>query len=120
MHCRAALGVVLLLAVVAVASAADPPKESNAAPTRGPLDAHAEWVAEVVDTLEPEEFSEPFWTSAGIHIVRLDERIGSGYQPLESLAEEIKEKLYNDAMEERYERWFREDLRQRHHVEMLP
>jgi peptidyl-prolyl cis-trans isomerase SurA len=73
----------------------------------------------VVEKLKPGQFSEPIRTRVGIHIVRLDERIGSGYQPLEKLADEIREQLYSKAMEERYERFLREDVRQRHHVEIL-
>ena len=64
--------------------------------------------------------------STGIHIVRLDERIG-GEEPATASApggvppakaEEIKEQLYAKALEERYNRWLKEDLRQRHHVEV--
>jgi peptidyl-prolyl cis-trans isomerase SurA len=74
----------------------------------------------VVGKLKPGQFSEPVRTRVGIHIVRLDERIGSGYQPVEKLADGIKEQLYSKAMEERYDRFLREDVRQRHHVEILP
>jgi len=73
----------------------------------------------VVEKLEPGEFSEPIRTRVGVHIVRLDERVGTGHQPLDSLAEGIKEQLYSKAMEERYDRFLREDLRKRHHVEIL-
>ena len=38
----------------------------------------------------------------------------------DSAREEIKEKLYAQALEERYARWLKEDLRQKHSVEMLP
>jgi peptidyl-prolyl cis-trans isomerase SurA len=74
----------------------------------------------VVEKLKPGQFSEPVRTRVGVHIVRLDERIGSGYQPVEKLADGIREQLYSKAMEERYDRFLREDVRQRHHVEILP
>ena len=35
------------------------------------------------------------------------------------LADQIKQQLYNAALEERFEKWLTEDLRKRHHVEML-
>lgn len=70
--------------------------------------------------LKPGEFSEPLRSSAGIHILRLDERSGASHQPLESLAQDIRERLYNEALEERFDRWLREDLRERHHVELRP
>jgi hypothetical protein len=34
-----------------------------------------------------------------------------------AVAEQIKQKLYNEALRQRYERWFQEDLRFRHQVE---
>jgi parvulin-like peptidyl-prolyl isomerase len=77
-------------------------------------------VAEEVARLEPGEFSKPFRTDMGIHIVRLDDRSGASSQPVDSLADEIKEKLYAEALEERYNRWVTEDLRKTHHVEILP
>jgi peptidyl-prolyl cis-trans isomerase SurA len=65
------------------------------------------------------------------HIVKLDERIGPGTTAAaapegsapalsDSAREEIKEKLYTQALEARYARWLKEDLRQKHSVEMLP
>jgi parvulin-like peptidyl-prolyl isomerase len=77
---------------------------------------------EAVADLDPGEFSKPVRTETSIHIVRLDERIGAGTTaPLsDQQREEIKEKLYAKALEERYARWLKEDLRQKHSVEMLP
>lgn len=71
--------------------------------------------------LDPGEFSKPLRGSSGIHIVRLDERIGVAGQAMpEGKADEIKEQLYAKALEDRYNRWLKEDLRQRHHVEIRP
>jgi peptidyl-prolyl cis-trans isomerase SurA len=82
---------------------------------------------EVLDVLEkaterlkPGQFSEPVRSNVGIHIVRLDERSGASHAPLEKQNEEIKQRLYNTALEERYNRWLREDLRKKHAVEILP
>jgi len=65
------------------------------------------------------EYSEPVRSEVGVHIVRLDERSTATHQPLAGLADDIKERLYNQALEERYKRWLTDDLRQRHHVEIL-
>jgi peptidyl-prolyl cis-trans isomerase SurA len=73
---------------------------------------------DAVDKLEPGQYSKPVRSPIGVHIVRLDERSESAHKPLDSLADEIKERLYNAALEERYNRWLREDLRKRHHVEI--
>lgn len=79
---------------------------------------------EAVAGLEPGEFSKPVRAANGIHIVRLDERIGAGTTATTTASdaerEAIKQKLYTQALEERYARWLKEDLRQKHSVEMLP
>ena len=87
---------------------------------------------EAVAGLDPGEFSKPVKTENSIHIVRLDERIAPNGEVTakaaaaepdklsDSAREEIKEKLYTQALEERYARWLKEDLRQKHSVEMLP
>jgi len=69
--------------------------------------------------LDVGEYSEPVRSEVGVHIVRLDARSADTHQPLADLNDEIKERLYNQALEERYKRWLTEDLRQRHHVEIL-
>ncbi|MGE3496852.1 MAG: peptidylprolyl isomerase [Candidatus Binatia bacterium] len=78
-------------------------------------------LAAALAELEIGEYSRPVKSSSGFHIVRLDERISAG-QPKVTDAdrEEIKQKLYTKALEERYARWLKEDLRDRHTVEILP
>lgn len=70
--------------------------------------------------LKPGQFSRPVRSDVGVHIVRLDGRRSASHQPLDQLADEIKQRLYEAALEERYNRWLREDLRKRHNVEMHP
>ena len=64
------------------------------------------------------KYSEPVRGPQGYHILKVLERDDAGYEPLEQHADEIKEKLYAAALEERYERWIGEELRKRHHVEI--
>jgi parvulin-like peptidyl-prolyl isomerase len=80
-----------------------------------------------VANLKPGEFSKPVRGSTGIHIVRLDERgsaegagAATGKAMPDGKADEIKEQLYAKALEDRYNRWLKEDLRERHHVEIRP
>jgi peptidyl-prolyl cis-trans isomerase SurA len=75
---------------------------------------------EQITKLKPGQYSAPFRTAVGVHIVRLDESMGSSHKSLDDLAGDIRERLYNEALEERYNRWLREDLRARHAVEMRP
>lgn len=65
------------------------------------------------------EVSPPVRTRVGLHLVRLDARSGEGVRPLEELKEELREKLYAEAVEERFQRWMTEDLRKRHHVDIF-
>jgi len=66
------------------------------------------------------EISEPVRTKIGIHILKLEGREGASHQKLDDLAEQIKQQLYNAALDERFQKWLTEDLRKRHNVEMLP
>jgi parvulin-like peptidyl-prolyl isomerase len=65
------------------------------------------------------EVSEPVRSTVGLHIIKLEGREGAAHQSLDSLSDQIKQQLYNAALEERFQKWLTEDLRQRHHVVML-
>lgn len=78
-------------------------------------------IEEVAFALKPGEVSQPFRTGAGFHLLKVEEYTGAGKKELTpEVAEEIKRKLYNEALRRRYERWFEEDLRFRHHIETFP
>jgi peptidyl-prolyl cis-trans isomerase SurA len=64
------------------------------------------------------EVSEPFRTPMGYHIVKLDARMGGGVQPLTSVAPKIKSELEAKALEERYLKWLKTDLRRKHRVDI--
>lgn len=75
-------------------------------------------IENVAFSLKPGEISQPFRTGAGVHLLKVEEYSGAGKKELTpEVTEEIKRKLYNEALRRRYERWFEEDLRFRHHVE---
>ncbi|MBP1685216.1 MAG: PpiC-type peptidyl-prolyl cis-trans isomerase [Deltaproteobacteria bacterium] len=65
------------------------------------------------------EVSEPVRTKVGLHIVKVEAREGAAHQKLDELNDQIKQQLYNAALEDRFEKWLTEDLRKRHHVEMV-
>jgi len=69
--------------------------------------------------LEPGKVSEPVRAGGGFHLLRVDQRIGAGHKPLDEVRDEIREALYNQALEERFQNWLSRDLRERHHVEVL-
>jgi peptidyl-prolyl cis-trans isomerase SurA len=75
-------------------------------------------IEEVAFALKPGDISQPFRTNAGVHLLKVEEYTEAGLQKLDpETTEQIKRKLYNEALRQRYERWFQEDLRFRHHVE---
>jgi peptidyl-prolyl cis-trans isomerase SurA len=70
-------------------------------------------------SLEEGKVSDPLRTSAGFHVIRVEERISAGHRPVAEVEEEIRETLYNGALEDRFQNWLQRDLRERHHVELL-
>jgi peptidyl-prolyl cis-trans isomerase SurA len=75
--------------------------------------------AKAAKSLEPGQVSPVIVTSEGFHILKIEKNSGETHRPLSEVSEEIKEKLYKEAMETRYDRWLNQDLRARHHVEIL-
>jgi len=76
----------------------------------------------VAFSLKAGEISQPFRNEAGVHLIKVEEHIAAGEKSTgmdAETAEQIKSKLYNEALRERYERWFQSDLRYRHQVENL-
>ena len=75
-------------------------------------------IEHVAFSLKAGEISQPFRDGIGVHLLKVEEYSGGGTAELTpEVSEQIKSKLYNDALRRRYERWFQEDLRFRHHVE---
>ncbi|MBI3783852.1 MAG: peptidylprolyl isomerase [Deltaproteobacteria bacterium] len=65
------------------------------------------------------EVSQPVRTRLGIHLVKLEAKEGAGAKPLTEVSEQIKQQLYSEALEGRFEKWLTEDLYKRHHVEIF-
>jgi peptidyl-prolyl cis-trans isomerase SurA len=75
--------------------------------------------AKAAKGLEGGQVSPLIVTADGFHILKVEKGSGETHRPLADVSEEIKEKLYKEAMETRYDRWLHQDLRARHHVEIL-
>lgn len=74
-------------------------------------------IDETAFALKAGEISKPFRTSAGLCVLKVEERLAANEKPSAEATEEIKRKIYNESLRQRYQRWFQEDLRFRHHVE---
>ena len=83
---------------------------------RGTLIAGIEEVA--FQKLSVGQVSEPFRTTMGVHIVKLEGRDPGTPLPLSSVAPRIKEELTNKALEERFAKWVKTDLRRKHRVDI--
>jgi len=76
-------------------------------------------IEKAAEKLKVGEVSEPVRTKAGIHLIKLEGREGASHENLSELQDQIKQQLYNAALEERFEKWLTDELRKRHHVETL-
>ena len=83
---------------------------------RGTLISGLEEVA--FEKLSVGQVSEPFRTSMGVHIVKLEGREAGNVLSLNTAAPRIKEELLNKALEERFTKWMKTDLRRKHRVDV--
>lgn len=83
---------------------------------RGSLAAHFE---QALEGLDEGEVSVPVEGSGGIYIVKLVDVKSSARRPYEEVKEELREKIYEKRMAERYQKWANEDLRRDHNVNIV-
>jgi peptidyl-prolyl cis-trans isomerase SurA len=83
---------------------------------RGTLVSGIEDIA--FEKLKVGEVSAPFRTGMGVHLVKLEERQTGAVLPLSAVAAKIKDELYAKALEERFARWLKSDLRRKHRVDV--
>jgi peptidyl-prolyl cis-trans isomerase SurA len=82
----------------------------------GELDPELEQVA---FGLSPGSISEVVRTDRAIHIVRVDKVEPPGYRSLDEARDQIREALYQKAVEQRFQDWLSKELRERHSVEVF-
>ena len=83
---------------------------------RGKLIGGIEQVA--FEKLSVGQVSTPFRTTMGVHIVKLEAREIGAVLPLATVAPKIKEELQSKALEERFVKWLKTDLRRKHRVDV--
>lgn len=74
-------------------------------------------VEETAFRLGKDEISGVIESPIGFHIIRIVDKRGAGVKPLESVREEIREKIEDEKMEKKYEEWIG-DLRKKSHIEI--
>lgn len=71
-------------------------------------------IEDVAFTLKKGEVSEPFWSPAGLHIIKIEDRIEKG---IENVRDKIKTTLFNNAFETKFHEWGA-GLREKAYVEI--
>jgi parvulin-like peptidyl-prolyl isomerase len=71
-------------------------------------------IEEAAFAMQPGEVSKPFWSTAGIHIINLEDRIAGG--GLEKVSGKIKQALFLRAFEAKRKQW-QAGLREKAHIE---
>ena len=84
--------------------------------SRGEMEGRLE---EVAFALKEGEVSDPIQSGDAIALLYVEERIGGSHRPLDEVSPEIREALYNEALQHRFQDWLSRELRERHHVEVL-
>jgi peptidyl-prolyl cis-trans isomerase SurA len=72
-------------------------------------------VEDVAFALKPGEVSKPFWSPAGLHIIKLEDKIAA--EGLDKVKDKIKEILFENAFESKYHEW-KTGLKERAYIEM--
>lgn len=70
------------------------------------------------DKLSVGQISRPVRSSMGLHLVKLESRESGAVLPFSAVAPKVKEELYAKAMEERYSKWLKTELRRKHTVDV--
>jgi peptidyl-prolyl cis-trans isomerase SurA len=74
-------------------------------------------VEDVAFSLPLNQISGVIESSVGFHIIQVIDRRGAGLKAIESVREEIREKIDREKMEKKYGEWL-EELRKRSHIEI--
>ncbi len=69
--------------------------------------------------LKSGDISQVIPSNRGFYILQVDQVEGGDYQTLEQAREQIRDMLYEKALEQRFEDWLQRDLRERHSIEVL-
>ncbi|MGH7828964.1 MAG: peptidylprolyl isomerase [Candidatus Binatia bacterium] len=75
-------------------------------------------IEEVARQLAPGTVSQPLRTMLGIHLIKVEGKLPPRPLPLHQVAGKIKEELYAKALEERFQKWLKGDLRKRYRVDV--
>jgi len=71
---------------------------------------------QVAFSLREGQFSQPLQSPYGLHILYVEDRVSGTSVPLEQVQDQIRDRLYAQATEQRFQQWVTDDLRKGHSV----
>lgn len=71
---------------------------------------------QIAFSLREGQFSQPVQSPFGLHILYVEQRHAGTAVPLETVQDQIRERLYAQAVEQRFQQWVTDDLRKGHTV----
>ncbi len=78
-------------------------------------DLLAKEFTEVLNGMNVGDYSTPFWTEKGLHIIRLDEKVSA--QNTDKVKEDVRKQLVEEHFSEKYRNWIK-GIREKAHIEI--
>lgn len=75
-------------------------------------------IESVAFVLPAGDISHPVRSPVGLHILKVDSREDADLVPIDQIQEQIRERLYGEAIQERFDNWADEDLREDHVIDI--
>ena len=75
-------------------------------------------IERVAFVLPAGDISHPVRSPVGLHILKVDSRDQADLVPLDQIQEQIRDRLYAEAIQERFDSWADEDLREDHVIDI--
>ena len=75
-------------------------------------------IESVAFVLPAGDVSHPVRSPVGLHILKVDSRENADLVPLDQIQEQIRDRLYAEAIQERFDNWADEDLREDHVIDI--
>ena len=78
-------------------------------------DLLAKEFVEVLSRMNEGDYSMPFWTEKGLHIIKLDEKVSA--QNMDKVKEDVRKQLAEEQFSKKYKNWIK-GLREKSHIEI--
>lgn len=76
-------------------------------------------IAAAVKQTKPGDIAPLVHTRYGFHVIKVEEHLEPGEQPLAAVKDQIRDKLVSEQAKDRFEQWVNQDLAKQHDIETL-